>query len=242
MGAYILAVDTDTENIGRQSTAWEKHGIWVDPVSSMQEAIARLDKKPYIAVGINADCIHYKPQLGILRDATTLPVHVLTSSYSIDEHVDALNRGADAYADWREQPEENVLRGLALFARINERVQQAKPPVQFLAYKGLQIYPSYFTAVVHDEPVELTKREFDVLYCLLRNRDRILTPDILYKCGWNDEYDPSCANRLWVQVSRLREKLAEAPGCPGRIETVKELGYRFSTRIENEADTDRKIP
>lgn len=236
MGTYLLAIDTDTENIKCQSAAWEKHGICVDPVSSMQQAIARLDKKPYIAVGINADCIHFKPQLAILRDATALPVHVLTSAYSIDEHVDALNRGADVYADWRAQPEENVLRGLALFARINERVQQSKPPVQFVSYKGLQLYLDYFTAVIHDEPLDLTRREFDILYCLMRSRDRILTPGHLFETVWHEEYDPSCANRLWVQVSRLREKLAEALGYPDCIETVKELGYRLSTRFENGAD------
>jgi DNA-binding response OmpR family regulator len=79
------------------------------------------------------------------------------------------------------------------------------------------------SVTVDGEPIRLTRREFDLLRCLVENRNRVLTRDRLLVRVWG--YDQSIETRsVDVHVGRLRSKL----GTAGRqIETVVGLGYRF---------------
>ena len=77
---------------------------------------------------------------------------------------------------------------------------------------------------VDDVEVHLTRREFELLRCLIQNRNRVLSRDRLLERVWG--YDGSVETRsVDVHVARLRAKL----GPVGQsIETVIGLGYRFA--------------
>jgi two-component system alkaline phosphatase synthesis response regulator PhoP len=76
---------------------------------------------------------------------------------------------------------------------------------------------------VDDAPVKLTRREFDLLRCLVENRHRVLSRDRLLERVWG--YTASIETRaVDVHVGRLRSKLGTAGS---QIETVVGLGYRF---------------
>ena len=76
---------------------------------------------------------------------------------------------------------------------------------------------------VDGEPIRLTRREFELLRCLVENRNRVLSRDRLLERVWG--YEQFIETRsVDVHVGRLRSKLGQA----GRqIETVVGLGYRF---------------
>ena len=76
---------------------------------------------------------------------------------------------------------------------------------------------------VTDTRVRLTRREFELLRCLVENRNRVLSRDRLLERVWG--YEQSIETRsVDVHVGRLRPKLGAAGQ---QIETVVGLGYRF---------------
>jgi DNA-binding response OmpR family regulator len=76
---------------------------------------------------------------------------------------------------------------------------------------------------VDDQPVSLTRREFELLRCLVENRNRVLSRERLLERVWG--YDRVIETRsVDVHVGRLRAKLGAAGE---QIETVIGLGYRF---------------
>ncbi len=73
------------------------------------------------------------------------------------------------------------------------------------------------------QPIRLTRREFDLLRCLVDNRNRVLSRDRLLERVWG--YDKSVETRsVDVHVGRLRAKLGQAGE---QIETLVGMGYRF---------------
>jgi DNA-binding response OmpR family regulator len=79
------------------------------------------------------------------------------------------------------------------------------------------------SVTVHGEPVRLTRREFELLRCLVENRNRVLSRDRLLERVWG--YQQFIETRsVDVHVGRLRAKLGAAGD---QIETVVGLGYRF---------------
>ena len=92
-------------------------------------------------------------------------------------------------------------------------------------YRGKQLTADFdaVAVTVNGDPIRLTRREFELLKCLVENRNRVLSRDRLLERVWG--YDQFVETRsVDVHVGRLRSKLGSAGG---QIETVVGLGYRF---------------
>ena len=113
-----------------------------------------------------------------------------------------------------------------------ERVQRVTEGVittartQLLATGGGRHLTADFDAVaihVDGEAIRLTRREFELLACLVENKSRVLSRDRLLERVWG--YDRLIETRsVDVHIGRLRAKLGVAGD---QIETVVGLGYRF---------------
>jgi DNA-binding response OmpR family regulator len=92
-------------------------------------------------------------------------------------------------------------------------------------YRGARLVADFdaVTVTVDDQPVRLTRREYELLKFLVENRNRVLSRDRLLDRVWG--YDQSVETRsVDVHVGRLRAKLGPAGA---QIETVVGLGYKF---------------
>ena len=76
---------------------------------------------------------------------------------------------------------------------------------------------------VGSEPVELTKKEFDLLHCLLENKGRVLTREALLDSVWGFDFVGE-TNSVDVYIRFLRSKLDEAFDIK-LIYTVRGVGY-----------------
>jgi DNA-binding response OmpR family regulator len=95
------------------------------------------------------------------------------------------------------------------------------PPV----YRGTHLIADFdaVAVAVDEEPVRLTRREFELLRYLVQNRNRVVSRERLLERVWG--YDRIVETRsVDVHVGRLRGKLRAAGS---QIETVVGLGYRF---------------
>ena len=155
------------------------------------------------------------------RPATsTLPIIMLTARTEESDRVLGLDLGADDYITKPFSPRELAARVRAVLRR-----KSAPQTSAMSLYRGSRLVADFdaVSVTVDGDPVRLTRREFELLRCLVENRNRVLSRERLLVRVWG--YDQSIETRsVDVHVGRLRSKLGTAGP---QIETVVGLGYRF---------------
>jgi len=149
----------------------------------------------------------------------SLPIIMLTARTDESDRVLGLDLGADDYLTKPFSPRELAARIRAVLRR------RAGSAAGLSLYRGPHLVADFdaVSVAVDGEPVKLTRREFELLRCLVENRNRVLSRDRLLSRVWG--YDQSIETRsVDVHVGRLRSKLRSAGE---QIETVVGLGYRF---------------
>lgn len=160
------------------------------------------------------------------RAATAdVPVLILTARADEDDRVRGLELGADDYVTKPFGLRELVARVRAILRRRQAEGGRPAAVPEALVFRGRRLVAD-FDAVsirVDGEPVQLTRREFELLRFMVLNRNRVLSRDQLLERVWG--YERVVETRsVDVHVGRLRAKLRAAGD---QIETVIGLGYRF---------------
>jgi DNA-binding response OmpR family regulator len=150
------------------------------------------------------------------RRGRNLPVLMLTARDGLSDRVNALDLGADDYLTKPFQVAELLARCRALVRRANGVASTE------VVFGPLQLDLAHKQVTMNGAPLELTRREWSVLECLVLNAGRIVSKEKLLSAvaSWNDELTP---NAVEVYVSRLRTKLADA----AVIRVIRGLGYRL---------------
>ncbi|HJS18001.1 MAG TPA: response regulator transcription factor [Anaerolineales bacterium] len=160
-----------------------------------------------------------------LRDRSNVPIIMLTARREEIDRIAGLEMGADDYVVKPFSPQELVSRVRAVMRRLGREEAEASNERE-LSFAGLNIDPRSRVVKVMDEEVELTVKEFDMLYLLARHPRQVFTREQLLERVWGGaQYiDPGTVT---VHVRRLREKLEADPSNPTRLLTVWGVGYKF---------------
>ncbi|MBY8342638.1 response regulator transcription factor [Streptomyces spinosirectus] len=149
-------------------------------------------------------------------DGQDLPVLMLSALDETADRIAGLQAGGDDYLVKPFALQELVLRLHALLRR--------RPPAgEVLRVAGLVIDPAARTAERDGRPLELTRREFELLEVLARNTGLVLTRDQLLERVWGYDFDVR-TDAVDTFVSYLRRKL-EADGRPRLVHTVRGVGF-----------------
>jgi two-component system response regulator PrrA len=151
-----------------------------------------------------------------------VPVLMLSARTTVDDRVTGLAAGADDYLVKPFALAELVARLRALLRRI-----PAAAPAG-LTVGPLTVDPARRRATVDGRPVDLTRREFDLLETLARNEGIVLSRDRLLELVWGYDFAVD-TNVVDVFVSQLRRKL-EADGAPRLVHTVRGIGFTLDER------------
>ena len=160
-----------------------------------------------------------------LRESLDIPIIFLTAMGRVEDVVQGLELGAD---DYLVKPVEQ----LELLARIKahlRRMEMFNPTTQKLLFGGqaLVIDATARTVLVAGSEVELTPREFDLLWVLASNAGRVVTTADLTRQAWNMQ-DHGALDNAKTYIHYLRKKLEADPARPRWIHTVRGVGYRFA--------------
>ena len=160
-----------------------------------------------------------------LRDRSDIPIIMLTARREEMDRITGLEMGADDYVIKPFSPQELVSRVRAVMRRLG-REQDAVENERTLSFENLSVDPRSRVVTVKSSPIELTAKEFDMLYLLARHPKQVFTREQLLERIWGGaQYiDPGTVT---VHVRRLREKIEEDPSKPMRLLTVWGVGYKF---------------
>jgi two-component system alkaline phosphatase synthesis response regulator PhoP len=222
----ILVVDDEEHILELVELYLGKEGYKVVSAQDGDAAVERfaLEKPDLLVLDI---MLPGKDGLDVLREirkTSRVPVIMLTARESEVDKVVGLELGADDYLTKPFSPRELVARVKAVLRRAGPHADE---PELVITRGGLTIDSGRRAVEVEGAgPVELTAKEFDLLYVMAANPGIVLTRERLMEKVWGYEYIGD-TRTVDVYIRHLREKLADDADNPRFIETVRGVGYRF---------------
>jgi len=159
-----------------------------------------------------------------LRSFSEIPIIMLTARREVSDRIAGLEMGADDYIVKPFSPQELVSRVRAVLRRTHG--QQDQKEESSLSFDDLLIDPNTRIVEMQGKEVQLTAKEFDLLWALASHPRHVFNRDQLLDRVWGlSEYiDPST---ITVHMRRIREKIEADPSEPRHLLTVWGIGYKF---------------
>jgi DNA-binding response OmpR family regulator len=159
-----------------------------------------------------------------IRGRSQLPVIMLTARGEEADRIVGLELGADDYVTKPFSPRELVARVRSVLRRSAAADERPDERVRF---GDIEIDTAAREVRKHGSTLNLTAREFELLWFLASHPRRVFSRDQLMSRVWG--YEPAFdSGTITVHVRRLREKIEDEPAHPRYLETVWGVGYRLS--------------
>lgn len=158
-----------------------------------------------------------------VRELSQVPIIMLTAKDDIEDKVQGLDIGADDYITKPFATPELLARMRVVLRRQESQRETREDQEEILSVKNLTMYPVRHEVKVDDVPVELTKKEYDLLEYLLRNKRTVLTRDQILSNVWDYDYMGD-TNVVDVYIRYLRQKLDDRFQ-EKYIHTMRGVGY-----------------
>lgn len=155
-----------------------------------------------------------------LRLESMIPVIMLTAKDDVTDKVVGLDMGADDYMTKPFAIEELLAR---IRVALNRKKQSTQPKVAMLQIGELKLILTSHSAYYGNEELTLTKKEYELLEYLIRNKNMVLTREQLLNNVWDYEYFGD-TNVVDVYIRYLRQKIDEKYAIH-LISTVRGIGY-----------------
>jgi DNA-binding response OmpR family regulator len=157
-----------------------------------------------------------------IRATSNLPVILLTARVEETDRIVGLELGADDYVTKPFSPRELATR----VKTVLRRAQPSEPPRQSISVGPLHIDAGTHQATRDGEQLSLTAKEFELLWFLASNVNKVFSRDQLMHRVWG--YAAALdTGTVTVHIRRLREKLERDASHPQLLETVWGVGYRL---------------
>jgi DNA-binding response OmpR family regulator len=148
-------------------------------------------------------------------------VLIISARNSLEEKIEGLNRGADDYLTKPFHLPELVARVSAIIRR------KTFGGASILHFEPLSINLEDRTVRGAEGPIDLTRKEYELLLYFTGNRNKVLTKEAIAEHLWGDHIDMTDNyDFLYTHIKNLRRKLIQG-GCPDHIKAVYGMGYKF---------------
>jgi two-component system, OmpR family, KDP operon response regulator KdpE len=156
--------------------------------------------------------------------APRLPILMLTVRDREEEKVNALELGADDYVTKPFGVRELVARIRAAVRRVQAPAPPEDAPIEI---GEIKLMPSRRSVAKRGQPIHLTRKEFDILHCLMSRAGRVITYARLLTAVWGADCREE-VEYLRTFVRQLRKKIEDDPARPKYLLTDIYVGYRFA--------------
>jgi DNA-binding response OmpR family regulator len=212
----VLVVENDTGDAEALVSGVRRHGHEVGRVETGGAALQAFEGVDLVLLDLELPDLDGLEVCREIRSAGDIPVIVITARGTELDRVLGLNAGADDYMvkpyGFREL--------MARMDAVMRRTRPMTPAVMVITHGPLVIDASSREVSLRDERVEVTRKEFDLLYVLASHPDTIVPRKRLMQQVWGDSWSRRTVD---THVSSLRNKL----GASGWIITVRGVGFRL---------------
>jgi DNA-binding response OmpR family regulator len=155
-----------------------------------------------------------------IRLESQMPIIMLTAKDDVTDKVAGLDMGADDYMTKPFAIEELLAR---IRVALNRKSKSSEPKVDLLQIGDVKLNLTSHSAYFKEEELILTKKEYELLEYMIRNKNMVLTREQLLNNVWDYEYFGD-TNVVDVYIRYLRQKIDEKYGLH-LISTVRGVGY-----------------
>lgn len=229
MKKQVLIINKDMQVCYEIQRALENAATQVIITSDLDEAIRLFVRRDFCLIIMDAalsetDGYHY---LRIMRTAKPIPILILSSSTEYPGRLQAFQAGANAYLGKPYDLTECIAQAKSLI-NLYIDLKPTEHSHYTLAFgKNFIIEPLKRQVIVNDRMIDLTRKEFDLLFCLASHPGQVLSREQLYSQIWDTDTAFDVDEIVKSHIKTLRKKLAGSD--IDYIKNVWGVGYRFDT-------------
>ncbi|MEZ5042199.1 MAG: response regulator transcription factor [Saprospiraceae bacterium] len=222
----LLVIEDEQELLKVMVRFLKREGFICETVTSIRAARRKLNNYQYDCVIVNlnlpdGDGMQLVKQLR--KESPETGVIITSASDAIEDRLIGLEEGAD---DFLIKP--------YILSELNARIKailrrKLHITSQELHFGELKIRLDAREVTISGELIPLTKKEYDILVYLARNKNRVVTKDAIAEYLWGDYMDDADSyDFIYAHLKNLRKKLSKK-GIGELLKTVYGIGYKFTT-------------
>ncbi len=224
----ILIIEDEPELRKSMKQYLHQEGYVIESASDYSKALEKIEVYDYDCIlvditlpqGNGLDLIKQLKQ-----NHSKAGIIIISAKNSSDDKIMGLDLGADDY-----------LAKPFNLAELNSRIKALIRRRNFDGNKLIEvneitIIPEERAVKVHNEPVNLTAKEYDLLLFFVSNKNRVVSKNAIAEHLWGDDSDQIDSHDfIYVHLRNLRKKLAEK-GCVDYVQTIYGIGYNFKISV-----------
>jgi DNA-binding response OmpR family regulator len=224
----ILIIEDEPELRKSMKQYLHQEGYVIESASDYSKALEKIEVYDYDCILVDITL----PQgngLNIIKQLkqnhSKAGIIIISAKNSSDDKIMGLDLGADDY-----------LAKPFNLAELNSRIKALIRRRNFDGNKLIEvneitIIPEERTVKVHNESVNLTAKEYDLLLFFISNKNRVVSKNSIAEHLWGDDSDQIDSHDfIYVHLRNLRKKLAEK-GCVDYVQTIYGIGYNFKISV-----------
>lgn len=228
MRKKVLIIDDDLEVCRQIKYSLQNETTEVYYALSVRDGLNRFMEQRYclVIMDIVLSETDGNELLTIMRQTKPTPILVLSSKPGDEQKLKAYRAGAHAYLEKPYELEECLAQANALMQLYVELADQEKRCYTLAFGMDLIIDPVSHQATLKGEPLDLTRKEFDLLFTLASHAGQVLSREQLYNQIWPNESEVNVDDSVKNHIKKLRKKLT--PSGKEYIKNIWGVGYVFS--------------
>ncbi|MBJ2173826.1 response regulator transcription factor [Aureibaculum sp. A20] len=153
-------------------------------------------------------------------------VLIVSAKNSLDDKLKGLDLGADDYIT-------KPFHLAELNSRVNSLIRRRNfDGDEFIEFNEIRVDPSSKEVTVHGKPIELTKKEYNLLLYFITNKNKVLTKESIAEHLWGDDIEMADSyDFIYTHMGNLRKKINKLGG-NNYLQTMYGLGYKFTDTLK----------
>lgn len=233
MKKSVLVIDNDMNTCQELKSALEDEETAVYYAPSPDEALSIFMKWNFCLVIMDTQLPEYTgcEVLRVMRQTKAVPILVLSAKVDAVKRTEILQAGANVCLEKPYDLNEVLAQARSLIALCTTSTPLENQRYTIAFGTELVIDPTYWRVTLNGQQIDLTHKEFLLLYCLASHREQVLSKEQLYHHVWKDDSEINLEATIKSHIRTLRQKLS--PNGKNYIENVRGVGYRFTIDVKH---------
>lgn len=220
---HILVADDEKEILELVSSYLTKEGYLVSAAHDGVDVVSKVKQTAFDLIILDILMPNQDGFLtcGKIREISNVPIIMLTAKSDERDRIHGMKIGADDYIVKPFSPKELLVRIEAMLRRANDF--NIIPSSEF-ELNGMKVNLKARKLLIHDQMIDLTKKEFDLIVYLLKNEGQVFSRETILEHVWGSDNLKGTLRTVDTHIKTIRYKLGEK----GKLlKTVYGVGYMF---------------